>query len=165
LVGNVLVRLSWRTRRVNAGIPAIRASGRNGFLGGRRDNLRNGRYPAHISKYFQIGENEMKKKNVLIVTRHAPLVEWLRQHGIEGNVIAQATPADVAGKDVYGILPMWLAAEANSVTEVSMPGLPLEARAKVNGGDFTVDQMDEWGACLKSFVVRKAAYARWLEEK
>jgi putative CRISPR-associated protein (TIGR02620 family) len=94
-------------------------------------------------------------ENVLIVTRHAPQVEWLRLHGIEGKVIAQATPADVAGKDVYGILPMWLAAEANSITEVSMPGLPLEARAKVNGGDFTVAQMDEWGACLNKFTVRK----------
>ena len=94
-------------------------------------------------------------ENVLIVTRHAPLVEWLKLRGIEGRVIAQASPADVAGKDVYGILPMWLAAEANSITEVSMPGLPLEARSKVNGGDFTVNQMDEWGACLQKFAVRK----------
>jgi putative CRISPR-associated protein (TIGR02620 family) len=94
-------------------------------------------------------------ENVLIVTRHAPLVEWLRRHGIVGKVIAQATPADVAGKDVYGVLPLWLAAEANSVTEVSMPGLPLEARARVNGGDFSVDEMDSWGAHLQRFVVRK----------
>jgi len=88
----------------------------------------------------------------LIVTRHATLVEWLAKHGITGEVIAQATPADVAGKDVYGVLPMWLASYANSVTEVSMPNLPLEARAKVNGGDFTVDQMDEWGAEMRLFV-------------
>jgi putative CRISPR-associated protein (TIGR02620 family) len=94
-------------------------------------------------------------ENVLIVTRHAPLVEWLRRHGISGKVIAQATPADVSGKDVYGILPLWLAAEANSVTEVSMPGLPLEARARVNGGDFSVEEMDSWGAHLETFVVRR----------
>lgn len=93
--------------------------------------------------------------DTLIVTRHSPLVEWLRRHGVVGKVIAQAAPADVAGKDVYGILPMWLAADANSVTEVSMPGLPLEARAKVNGGDFTVEQMDEWGAEMRRFVVRR----------
>ncbi len=94
-------------------------------------------------------------KNVLIVTRHATLVEWLRLHGIEGRVIAQATPKDVRGKDVYGILPMWLAAEARTVTEVSMPGLPLEARSRVNGGDFTVAQMDEWGANMNEFIVWK----------
>ena len=92
--------------------------------------------------------------NVLIVTRHATLIEWLRLRGIEGRVIAQATVEDVAGKDVYGILPMWLASAANSITEVSMPGLPLEARTKVNGGDFTVEQMDEWGAEMRTFVVR-----------
>ncbi len=89
----------------------------------------------------------------LIVTRHATLVEWLRRRGIEGDVIAQATPDDVRGKHVYGVLPMWLAAEAETVTEVSMPGLPLEARSKVNGGDFTVEQMDGWGAELRTFVV------------
>lgn len=55
------------------------------------------------------------------------------------------------GKHVYGILPLWLAAEADVVTEVSMPGLPLEARAKVNGGDFTVEQMNEWGAEMRHF--------------
>lgn len=89
----------------------------------------------------------------LIVTRHRPLIEWLALRGITGQVIAQATPEDVRGKDVYGILPMWLAAEAASVTEVSMPLLPLEARAKVNGGDFTVAQMDEWGAEMRTFRV------------
>ena len=94
--------------------------------------------------------------NVLIVTRHKTLVEWLNQNGIHGNVIEQATPEDVEGKDVYGVLPMWLAAHANSVTEVSMPGLPLEDRKRVNGGDFTVEDMEQWGAELKTFIVREA---------
>ena len=93
--------------------------------------------------------------SVVIITRHATLVEWLALHGVVGRVIAQATPEDVAGMDVYGILPLWLAAEANSITEVSMPGLPLEARSRVNGGDFTVEQMDEWGAEMRRFIVRK----------
>ncbi len=99
----------------------------------------------------------MSKDKVIIVTRHKTLVEWLRRHGIEGRVIAQATPEDVRGMDVYGILPLWLAAEANSVTEVSMPGLPLEARARVNGGDFTIAEMDAWGAHLERFIVRRAS--------
>ncbi len=93
--------------------------------------------------------------NNIIVTRHKTLVDWLVRRGIIGEVVAQATPEDVRGKDVYGVLPLWLAAEANSITEVSMPGLPLEARAKVNGGDFTVEQMDEWGAHLQRFIVKR----------
>lgn len=91
----------------------------------------------------------------VIVTRHKTLVEWLALHGITGRVIEQATPDDVRGMDVYGILPLWLAAEANSVTEVTMPGLTLEARKRVNGGDFTVAEMDEWGAHLTRFIVTK----------
>ena len=89
----------------------------------------------------------------LIVTRHATLVEWLKLHGVTGEVMAQVTPEDVQGKHVYGILPFWLAAKADVVTEVSMPGLPLEARSRVNGGDFTVQQMDEWGAEMRHFKV------------
>jgi putative CRISPR-associated protein (TIGR02620 family) len=92
----------------------------------------------------------------LIVTRHATLIEWLRLRGIEGDVIAQATADDILGRDVYGILPLWLAAEANSVTEVTMPGLTLEARKRVNGGDFSVAEMDEWGAEMRTFIVRKS---------
>jgi putative CRISPR-associated protein (TIGR02620 family) len=95
------------------------------------------------------------KSESLIVTRHKTLVEWLNKHGVVGDVIAQVIPEDIQGKDIYGILPLWLAAKANSVTEVSMPGLPLEARQRVNGGDYTVDEMNSWGAVLKKYIVRE----------
>lgn len=92
--------------------------------------------------------------NNLIVTRHATLVAWLGINGIEGPVIAQATPQDVRGKDVYGVLPLWLASEANTITEVSMPGIPLEARSRINGGgEYTIEEMDSWGASMRTFVV------------
>lgn len=97
---------------------------------------------------------------VLIVTRHKTLVEWLNKHGITGTVMEQVTPEDVRGKHVYGILPLWLAAEADVVTEVSMPGMPLEARKRVNGGDFSVDEMDEWGAEVRHFKVFTPESAR-----
>lgn len=90
----------------------------------------------------------------VIITRHAGLLEWLKAHGIEATVVTgNATVEDVKGKDVYGILPLWLAAEANSVTEVSMPGLPLEMRGK----EYCAAQMDEWGAHMVRFTVRKEA--------
>src|SRR5574343_753417 len=85
----------------------------------------------------------------IIVTRHAGLVNWLEQHGVTGKVIAQATPEDVAGKHVFGVLPMWLAVHAASVTEVSMPALRLEQRGK----DITPAEMDEAGAVMKTYVV------------
>lgn len=91
----------------------------------------------------------------VIVTRHQPLVDWLARRGITGPVLAQATAEDVRGKIVFGILPLHLAAEAMSVTEVSMPGLTLEARKRVASGDFTVDEMDAFGAHLQTFVVSR----------
>ena len=92
---------------------------------------------------------------ILIVTRHKPLIAWLTAHGITGQVIEQATPEDVRGKDVYGILPLHLSAVTASVTEVSMPGLTLEQRKKNAAGDLTVEEMDAAGAHLRRFIVRE----------
>lgn len=88
----------------------------------------------------------------VIITRHAGLLEWLKLHGVDTDrvVTGNATVEDVRGADVYGILPLWLAAEANSVTEVSMPGLPFEMRGK----EYSAAQMDEWGAHLVRYEVK-----------
>lgn len=91
----------------------------------------------------------------VIITRHQPLVEWLEKRGITGEVIAQATADDVRGKNVYGVLPLWLAAEAESVTEVSMPGITLEQRKLNASGDMTVEEMDAAGAHLVTYTVKK----------
>lgn len=53
----------------------------------------------------------------------------LNQKGIVGEVLAQASPDDIRGKDVYGILPLHLAALANSITTVTL-NLPLEMCGK-----------------------------------
>lgn len=93
--------------------------------------------------------------NILIVTRHKPLVQWLANRGIVGQVIEQAGPDDVRGKHVFGVLPMWLAAHALSITEVSMPRITVEDRRRVAGGDFTVEEMDAWGAHMQTFRVEQ----------
>lgn len=59
----------------------------------------------------------------IVVTRHPALVDLLVERGIikPGTpVIAHATPDQVAGKHVIGVLPLSLAALANSVTEVPL---------------------------------------------
>jgi putative CRISPR-associated protein (TIGR02620 family) len=88
---------------------------------------------------------------IVIVSRHQGLVDWLRRKGIVGKVIAHATPDDVRGKDVIGNLPLHLAAMAKSVTVVDMPALPADWR----GQDLSPDQMDQAGATLSRYVVRK----------
>jgi putative CRISPR-associated protein (TIGR02620 family) len=90
--------------------------------------------------------------DTVIVTRHAGLAEWLKLHGITGNVIAQATPADVRGKRVVGALPLSLAAEAAEVIGIDMPGLKPEQRGK----DLTPAEMDAAGATMSTYqVLRK----------
>jgi putative CRISPR-associated protein (TIGR02620 family) len=87
----------------------------------------------------------------VIITRHGGLVEWLkatRPELADAPILDTATPADVEGKDVYGVLPLHLAALAASVTVVEFTA------AVVRGGmDLTAKQMAEAGAALRTFRV------------
>lgn len=68
----------------------------------------------------------------LIVTRHPGLIEVLTECGIatpDVPVIAHASADDLRGKHVAGVLPLALAAECASVTEVAL-NLPTEARGR-----------------------------------
>lgn len=70
--------------------------------------------------------------NQIIVTRHAALVDLLIERGIvapNAPVISHATPEQVTGRDVIGVLPLSLAALANSVTEIPLALTP-ELRGK-----------------------------------
>lgn len=63
------------------------------------------------------------QKKALVVTRHPALVELLIEWGMVPSgtcVIEHATAADVRGRDVIGVLPLHLAAEANTVTEIPL---------------------------------------------
>ena len=88
----------------------------------------------------------------IIVTRHTGLIQWLKSHGIVGDVISHVEfPDQIRGKDVYGVLPLHLASVCNSVTTVDMPGLPSEKR----GIDISVEEMDAYGATMSRYEVRK----------
>jgi putative CRISPR-associated protein (TIGR02620 family) len=87
----------------------------------------------------------------VIVTRHAGLVAWLAQQGITGDVIAQATAADVRGRVAIGALPLHLAAEATEVVAVDLPGLTPAQR----GQDLTPAEMDAAGATLTRYRVTR----------
>jgi putative CRISPR-associated protein (TIGR02620 family) len=68
----------------------------------------------------------------LIVTRHPGLLEVLEEKGIATPgtpVIAHASADDLRGKHVAGVLPLALAAECASVTELAL-ALPPEARGR-----------------------------------
>jgi len=88
---------------------------------------------------------------MLIISRHAGAIEWLKQRGIEGRVIVHATVDDIRGEDVIGHLPLALASCAASVTTIDLPFLRPEQRGK----DLSPEEMDEAGACTRTFRVRE----------
>jgi putative CRISPR-associated protein (TIGR02620 family) len=93
-------------------------------------------------------------ENTIIVTRHPGLVEVLTDLSFvpEGTpVIAHATAADVRGKHVVGVLPLALAAEAASITEITLD-LPLEARGK----ELSAAEIKKYMAGLTRYVVTRA---------
>jgi len=87
----------------------------------------------------------------LIVTRHPALVELLRERGLlngESRVIAHATPEEVAGQHVIGVLPLHLAALAASITEV-----PLSLPAEMRGRELTLEELRQYAGEPTTYVV------------
>lgn len=89
---------------------------------------------------------------VVIVSRHAGTIEWLKSHGITGDVIAHVSdPVQIVGKIVVGALPLHLAAQALAVASIDMPDLPADRR----GQELTPAEMDAYGARLSVYRVTR----------
>lgn len=86
---------------------------------------------------------------VVIVSRHAGAIEWLREYGYVGPVIEQATADDVRNMFVIGNLPLHLAALTAMIGSIDLPNLPRELR----GQDLTPEQMDAAGAVIRWYTV------------
>lgn len=84
----------------------------------------------------------MKMKIDLIVTRHQGLVEYLQEIGLAGNdvqVVSHATPENVAGKRLCGVLPHSLSCLCETFTEV-----PLNLPADLRGVELTLEQVRQF---------------------
>lgn len=85
------------------------------------------------------------------VLRHAGTLEWLAGQ-VEGfsalPVIVNATPADVAGKRVLGVLPLHLASVAASVTEVVIDPPP-------RGAELSAAEVAARNPSFRTFAVRE----------
>lgn len=91
----------------------------------------------------------------IVVTRHPALVTVLVEDGIvpaDVPVLAQATGDDVRGKRVIGVLPLFLAAEADSLTTVDLR-LPPEMR----GTELTAAQVREYMTGYTTYRVERVA--------
>ena len=96
----------------------------------------------------------MNTNTVVVVTRHPGLLEVLREKGVIPqdcqDYYSHASPELVRGRDVVGVLPLHLAAEANSVTEVAL-NLPPEAR----GRELTADEVRKYMTGVHTYKVTR----------
>ena len=89
-----------------------------------------------------------------VITRHDALVEYLLEIGLieQGNyeLIVHATPEQIEGQHVIGVLPLHLAAYAASVTEV-----PLSIPAELRGQELSIDQVRRFAGEPATYIVIK----------
>lgn len=87
----------------------------------------------------------------VLVTRHPALVEYFSNNGLTfDKVITHASPEDVTGNDVYGVLPFHLAALANTVTTIDM-NLPAEMRGK----ELSLTDIETYFIGMSTYQVKK----------
>lgn len=89
--------------------------------------------------------------NPLIVTRHKALVEvLLNDFGlVDVEIIEHATPEKIKGRNVIGILPIYLASLCDTITALNL-NLPPELR----GVELSEDQVREYMGDLTTYEVR-----------
>ena len=92
------------------------------------------------------------RKFDLFVTRHKGLLDWAIQKGLVWDKhLDHARPHDVRGKNCLGVFPLWLAAEAESVTEINLRRLPMELRGK----ELTAEEVDTLSPRLNTYKVER----------
>lgn len=88
----------------------------------------------------------------IVVTRHAALIDYLvEQHIIPlgTSYITHATPEELRGRDVIGVLPLHLAALCRTVTEVPL-NLPQDAR----GRELTLEEIRRYAGRPVTYTVK-----------
>jgi hypothetical protein len=89
----------------------------------------------------------------IVVTRHPALVEYLVEAGYisaSTEVVSHASEETVAGKHVFGVLPLRLAALAASITEV-----PLDLPPQLRGVELTIEQVRQYAGKPTTYVVKE----------
>jgi len=89
----------------------------------------------------------------VVVTRHPALLEYLRELGMVGEdcevLTHVSSPEQIRGKEVIGVLPLRLAAEAFSVVEV-----PLDLPPELRGKELSLEELRRYAGAPKRYRVR-----------
>lgn len=87
----------------------------------------------------------------VLVTRHEALIEYFSNMGIIfDKVITHATPEDITGNDVWGVLPLHLASLADTVTTIDM-NLPVEMRGK----ELSLTDVETYFTGMSTYQIKK----------
>ena len=93
----------------------------------------------------------------LVVTRHRPLVDLLRERGIitaATPVLEHASISDVRGRHVLGVLPHHLSSQCASISEIPM-SLTTADREAMQRGDLSLERTREVAGDPVTYVVRR----------
>lgn len=93
----------------------------------------------------------------IIVSRHAATIAWLRAeypHLASAQVLASAGVADVVGRNIWGNVPLHLAAAARTVYAVEFHG------PAPRGAEYTADDMRAAGAHVRRYTVTALPFPR-----
>ena len=93
-----------------------------------------------------------KIENAVVITRHAGLVEYLKDIKLiddKATAISHATADDVAAQNVIGVLPHSLSVHAQTFTEVPLVNLPAEMR----GQELTADDVRKYAGKPVTYTV------------
>ena len=91
------------------------------------------------------------------ITRHPGALDWARRHGHVFEVHLTHLPEDQvlhAGDVVAGTLPVNLIADLNA-QGVDYLHLSLDLPASMRGRELSADELEQCGARLEGFVVRR----------
>ena len=100
-------------------------------------------------------ETEKKKGGIRIdtifVSRHPGAIAWIQKHHPEfgeAKVIGHATPGDIKGNRIIGVLPVDLASLAGEYWHLTMR-LPPEARGK----ELSLEEMEQYGCSIERYEI------------
>lgn len=93
--------------------------------------------------------------NAKVVTRHQGLIQYLEEIGLidhDAEVILHATPEQVAGQNVIGVLPHSLSCLCNTFTEI-----PMNIPAELRGKELTLEDMRQYGGTPVTYMVQRVS--------
>ena len=114
-------------------------------------------YPKVFEQYVEsgyFGDNFDKffldvDSDTVIATRNEYLLDWLAERDITGRAVTKPTPENIKDKDVYGELPLELAALANKVTLISY-----EPPKDMDGIYPTEEQLNQYVTKMTTYKVQ-----------